>query len=99
MEVKPTRGLKVKIEATREAVFGEEGVEIKKSPPLNGNNDLGVLTGRTLVGYCEVEMASLDGRKHWYPIEQTLAENGDRLKEEEIPIPQEEGADEDEEEE
>ncbi len=97
MEVKPTRGLKVKIEATREAVFGEEGVEIKKGPPLNGNNDLGVLTGRTLVGYCEVEMASLDGRKHWYPIEEMLAENGDSLKEEEIPIPVEDSDDEEDE--
>ncbi len=97
MEVKPTRGLKVKINANREAVFGEEGVEIKKSSPLNGSNDLGVLTGRTLVGYCEVEMASLDGRKHWYPIEQMLAENGDSLKEEEIPIPVEDSGDEEDE--
>ncbi len=95
MEVKPTRGLRVKIGATREAIFGEESVEIKKSAPISGENDLGVLTGRTLVGYCEVEMASLDGKVHWYPIEQMIAENGDELKEEEIPIPVEgsEGSD------
>jgi hypothetical protein len=60
-----------------------------------------LLTGRTLVGYCEVEMSALDGKRHWYPIDQILAENGDTLKEEEIPIPMEEsvdGGEEDEEE-
>jgi len=50
-------------------------------------------TGRTLVGYCEVEMAALDGQKHWYPIDQMRAENGDTLKEEELPIPVDEGPD------
>src|SRR5438132_11178793 len=93
MEVKPTQGIKVKVNATREALFGEEGVEIKKIASPQERNNLGVLTGRTLVGYCEVEMAALDGQKHWYPIDQMLAENGDILKEEDIPIPMDEGAD------
>src|SRR5690242_11865392 len=93
MEVKPTQGIKVKVNATREALFGEEGVEIKKIAPPQETHNLGVLTGRTLVGYCEVEMAALDGQKHWYPIDQMRAENGDTLKEEELPIPVDEGAD------
>jgi hypothetical protein len=38
-------------------------------------------------------MPSLDGKNHWYPIDQMIAENGDALKEEEIPIPIEESAD------
>ena len=90
MEVKPTKGLKVSIDATREALFGEEGVEIRKISLVKGKSNLGSLSGRTLVGYCEVEMATLDGKKHWYPIDQIVAENGDTLKEEEIPIPMEE---------
>jgi hypothetical protein len=90
MEVKPTKGLKVNVNATREALFGEEGIEIKKLNSSYDKSNPGVLTGRTLVGYCEVEMSSLDGRNHWYPIDQMVAENGDTLKEEEIPIPEEE---------
>jgi hypothetical protein len=92
MEVKPIQGLKVMVNATREALFGEEGVEIKKLPSPQEKNSPGVLTGRTLVGYCEVEMSALDGQKHWYPIDQMAAENGDTLKEEELPIPVDEGA-------
>ena len=93
MEVKPTKGLKVKVSATREALFGEEGVEIKKAHSAQDKSNLGVLTGRTLVGYCEVEMSSLDGKNHWYPIDQMIVENGDTLKEEEIPIPIQESGD------
>ena len=93
MEVKPTKGLKVSVDATREALFEEEGVDIKRISPFKGKSSLGVLTGRTLVGYCEVEMSDLDGKKHWYPIDQILAENGDALKEEEILIPTGENSD------
>ena len=28
------------------------------------------MTGRTLVGYAEVEMETMDGGKHWYPVDQ-----------------------------
>ncbi len=96
MDIKPTEGLRVKVNATREAVFGEEGVEIKKIAALDASS-LGVLTGRTLVGFCEVEMASLDGKKHWYPMQQVQTENGDAIKEEEIPIEVDDDAEEDEE--
>jgi hypothetical protein len=47
---------------------------------------MGVLTGLSLAGYCEVEMPSLDGKKHWYPIGSLLGENGESIVEEEIPI-------------
>ena len=86
MDVKPAKGVRVKVGATKEAVFGEEGVEIKKIAAPDVNSSGGVLTGRTLVGFCEVEMASLDGKKHWYPMQQVLGENGEVIKEEEIPI-------------
>jgi len=97
MDIKPTKGLRVKVNATREAVFGEEGVEIKKIAAFDASSSLGVLTGRTLVGFCEVEMASLDGKKHWYPMQQVQTENGDAIKEEEIPIEVDDDAEEDEE--
>ena len=44
------------------------------------------MTGRTLVGYVEVEMELLDGLKHWYPVDQLATENGEKIVEEEIPI-------------
>ena len=96
MEVRPSGGVKVKINATREAVFGEDGVEVRNVSPPNATSNSGILTGRTLVGYCEVEMPSLDGRAHWYPIEQTVGENGERIKEEELPLDVEEGEDDEE---
>jgi hypothetical protein len=82
MDVKPSKGLKVKISASREAVFGEDGVEVKKiaSP---SEKAAGTLTGRTLVGYAEVEM---DGKSHWYPVDQMLTDKGEKVVEEEIPI-------------
>jgi len=86
MDVKPTMGLKVMVNATREAVFGEEGVEIRKIAAPAPSSNSGVLTGRTLVGFCEVEMNSLDGSRHWYPMQQVRSESGDTIKEEEIPL-------------
>jgi hypothetical protein len=97
MDVKPSKGLKVKINASREAVFGEEGVEVKKVS-LAGKAPAGTLTGRTLVGYAEVEMTALDGKSHWYPVDQILTESGEKVVEEEmnIEVPPE-GSEEDEE--
>ena len=86
MDLKPEKGLKVKVNAAREAVFGEEGVEVRKMTSLSGRKADGVLTGRTLVGFAEVEMVELDGKKHWYPVDQIVSEGGDRIVEEEIPI-------------
>ena len=86
MDVKPTNGLKVKVKATREAVFGEDGVEVKKVATPVGKGAAGVLTGRTRVGFAEVEMEALDGQKHWYPVDQMTTEKGENLVEEEIPI-------------
>jgi hypothetical protein len=85
MELKPSKGLKVKVNAQREAVFGDESVGVKKVT-LNDGARSGIMTGRTLVGFCEVEMPKLDGRNHWYPIEDLLGEHGERIVEEEIPI-------------
>lgn len=85
-EVKPVKGMKVKISASREAVFGDEGVEVKKVSAPQGKATTGTLTGRTLVGYAEVEMAGLDGKCHWYPVDQMVTENGDKVVEEEIAI-------------
>ena len=86
MEVKPSNGLKVKVDATREAVFGEDGVEVKSIAPRPGGAVLGSMTGRTLVGFAEVEMTGMDGKKHWYPVEQLTTEKGDKVVEEELVI-------------
>ena len=99
MELKPAKGLKVKVNADREAVFGEEGVDIRRLSNPKDNGQLGVLTGTTLAGYCEVEMPSMDGKKHWYPIEGLVGEKGEKIVEEEIPIDDEMASDEDSEEE
>ncbi len=90
MELKPVKGLKVRVHASREAVFGEEGVGIEKVSFRSENTTLGTLTGMTLAGFCEVEMTDLDGRKHWYPIESLKGENGEMLVEEEVAIEAEE---------
>ena len=83
MELKPQKGLKVRVNSQREVVFGEESVDVRRvSIPDSGK--LGVLTGFSLAGYCEVEMPSLDGRKHWYPTDSLLGENGEKIVEEEI---------------
>ena len=86
MAVQPSSGLKVQVKATREAVFGEEGVEVKPMAAPSGKAASGVMTGRTLVGFTEVEMAGLDGKKHWYPVDQLTTVNGDRVVEEELVI-------------
>ena len=96
MEVKPAKGLKVNCNPTKEAVFGEDGVEVKKASVPAGKHRLGVLTGRTLAGFAEVEMTGLDGNKHWYPTDEMLTDKGEKVVEEEIAIeePADDGDDE-----
>jgi hypothetical protein len=99
MELKPAKGIKVKVGAKREAIFGDEALTVQRIsiPPANA---AGVMTGATLAGYCEVTMPSLDGKKHWYPISDLVGENGETIVEEEIPIDMtedEEGSEADEE--
>ena len=89
MEAKPTKGLKVAVKATREAVFGDESVSMKKVS-LQDAQRLGEMTGLTLAGFCEVEMPRLDGKKHWYPIGDIVGERGERIVEDEIPLEDEE---------
>lgn len=98
MELKPSKGLKVHVNAHREAIFGDESVSVQKVA-INNGADLGVMTGRTLIGFGEVEMQKLDGRNHWYPIEELTGEHGERVVEEEIPVEldEDEGPDESEE--
>lgn len=85
MELKPSKGLKVRVNARREAVFGDESVSVQQVTVNNGA-DVGVMTGRTLIGFCEVVMQKLDGRNHWYPVEDLTGEHGEKIVEEEIPI-------------
>ena len=85
MELKPAKGLKVHVNAQREAVFGDESV-IVQQVTVNEGARSGVMTGRTLVGFCEVEMPKLDDHNHWYPIEDLAGEHGEKIVEEEIPI-------------
>ncbi|MDG6898196.1 MAG: hypothetical protein JRM99_04090 [Nitrososphaerota archaeon] len=85
MELKPAKGIRVKVNAQREAIFGEESVGVQKATLSDGARS-GVMTGRTLVGFCEVEMPKLDGQNHWYPIEDLTGEHGEKIVEEEIPI-------------
>jgi hypothetical protein len=86
MEVRPGKGLKVVCTPSREAIFGEDGVEVKKTSIPSVKNRAGILTGRTLAGFAEVEMGALDGNKHWYPTDQMLTEKGEKVVEEEIVI-------------
>ncbi len=85
MEIKPSKGVKVFVNAQREAIFGDESVSIQKIS-LNDGMRLGEMTGLALAGFCEVEMPKLDGKKHWYPIGDLAGENGEAVVEEEIPI-------------
>ena len=39
-----------------------------------------------MAGFAEVEMESLDGKKHWYPTEEMLTDKGEKVVEEEIVI-------------
>jgi hypothetical protein len=96
LEVKPAKGVKVNCNPTKEAIFGEDGVEVKKASVPAGKHRLGMLTGRTLAGFAEVEMTGLDGKKHWYPTEELLTDKGEKVVEEEIAIeePADDGDDE-----
>ena len=98
MELKPSKGLKVIVNAQREAIFGDESVSVRKIT-LNDGNRIGIMTGQTLAGFCEVEMQTLDGHKHWYPIDDLAGEHGEEFVEEEIPIELDEESDKDPEEE
>lgn len=86
MEVKPSKGLKVKVNAQREAVFGDESVTINRVSIPGDGNRMGTLTGVTLAGFCEVEMQALDGKRHWYPIGDLSGERGEQIVEDEIQI-------------
>lgn len=77
------------VNAQREAIFGDESVNVLRVTVNDGARE-GVMTGRTLVGFCEVEMQKLDGHNHWYPIEELSGEHGEKIVEEEIPIELEE---------
>ena len=83
MDLKPSKGLRVRVGADREAIFADESVSVQKAV-LNDGNRSGVMTGSTLAGFCEVEMQRLDGKKHWYPIESVSGEKGEKIVEEEI---------------
>lgn len=85
METKPSKGLKVRVNAKREAVFGDESVNVQ-AIALDDASRAGVLTGKTLIGFCEVEMKKLDGNNHWYPIDDIVGEKGEKLVEEEVPV-------------
>ncbi len=84
------KDLKVRVNASREAVFGEESVEIKKITFKDEKSRTGSMTGVVLAGYCEVEMSNMDGKKHWYPIDDLVGEDGETIVEEEIKIDVEE---------
>lgn len=85
MELKPAKGIRVRVNAMREAIFGEESVGVQRITLRDGSRT-GIMTGRTLVGFCEVEMPKLDGHNHWYPVEDLTGEHGEKIVEEEIPI-------------
>jgi hypothetical protein len=87
MEIKPSKGIKVVVNAQREAVFGDESVSIRKIS-LNDGLKVGEMTGLTLAGFCEVEMPKLDGKKHWYPIGDLVGENGEAVAEASLQLPQ-----------
>ncbi len=92
MEVKPSKGVKVVVNAQREAIFGDESVSIRKIV-LNDGLRVGKLTGLTLAGFCEVEMPKLDGKRHWYPIGDLVGEHGEIVVEEEMPAEEEDASD------
>lgn len=88
MELKPARGLKVMVEADKEAIFGDEAVQVRRVMLPKDNGRHGVLTGTVIAGYCEVDMPSLDGKRHWYPVDGLLGEKGEKIVEEEIELPE-----------
>ncbi|QQG48640.1 MAG: hypothetical protein HY247_07880 [archaeon] len=89
MELKPSKGLKVVVNAQREAIFGDESLSIQAIKIKDGNK-FGEMTGQTLAGFCEIDMKGLDGRKHWYPIGDLVGEHGETIVEEEMPVELEE---------
>jgi len=89
MDLKPSKGIKVTVNARREAVFGDESVSVKKVS-IDGDARIGEMTGQTLAGFCEVEMPRLDGGRHWYPISELIGEHGEAIVEEAIPIDEDE---------
>jgi hypothetical protein len=93
MELKPSKGLKVRVNAQKEAIFGDESVSVQKITISDGSR-IGTMTGRTLIGFCEVEMQKLDGRTHWYPVDDLTGEHGEKIVEEQIPIELDEEGDE-----
>lgn len=95
MELKPTKGVRVKVNAKREAVFEEESVSVRSVSIPDGSRP-GLLTGLTLAGFCEVEMPSLDQKKHWYPIDDIVGEGGEKIVEEEIEVDLEDDSSEEE---
>ncbi len=86
MDQKPAKGLKVRVDAAREAIFGAEGVDIWKVSFPSDRSRSGILTGVTLAGFCQVEMPGLDGKSHWYPIVGLNGENGEKIIEEQVVI-------------
>ncbi len=97
MELKPTKGLKVTVNAQREAIFGEESVSVQRIA-LDDKSRMGVMTGMVLAGFCEVDMQKLDGKKHWFPLDDLVGEHGEKFVEEEIPIEEVDDSEESEEE-
>jgi len=95
MEIRPARGLRVKVDARHEAVFGDESVDVRSVKLTPNQSRLGILTGTALAGYCEVEMPSVDGKKHWYPIDELTGENGEKIVEEEVQMDEDEDDSED----
>lgn len=86
MELKPAKGLKVRVDASKEAIFGEEAVQIRNvTLPKDGGRN-GVMTGTVIAGYCEVDMPALDGKRHWYPVDGLVGERGETIVEEEIEL-------------
>jgi hypothetical protein len=86
MSLKPQKGLKVKVSAKREAVFGEESVSVKGASFPSDKARGGTMTGITLAGFCEVEMPALDGKKHWYPVGDLRTEKGEPIVEDVIEV-------------
>lgn len=95
MELKPSKGLRVRVNARREAIFGDESVSVQTISLGEGARG-GVMTGRTLIGFGEVEMQELDGRAHWYPIDELAGEHGETVVEEQVQVdlPEDEGPEE-----
>ncbi len=86
LEVRPSKGLKVKVNAQREAIFGDESVAINRVSITDDESKMGVMTGAALAGFCEVEMPALDGKKHWYPVDDLAGEHGEKVVEEEVMV-------------